>query len=84
MHARRLNLLLSIDGRKFPFHKFYPITPVNGAPHLRVHAPLNGITLHAPLIDVPFFDDFIFQKIVKSLIDQLKGAALLTGVIGYE
>ena len=27
----------------------YPITPLKGAPRLRVHAPLNGITLHAPL-----------------------------------
>ena len=24
-------------------------TPVKGAPCLRAHAPLNGITLHAPL-----------------------------------
>ena len=31
----------------------------------------------------PFFDDYVFQKIVKSLIDPLKGAAPLNGVIGY-
>ena len=34
---------------------------------------------HAP----PFFDDFISEKIVKSLIDPLKGAALLNGVIMF-
>ena len=28
------------------------------------------------------FDDFVFQEIVKSLIDPLKGAAPLNGVIG--
>ena len=27
----------------------YPVTPLKGAPRLRAHAPLNGITLHAPL-----------------------------------
>ena len=27
----------------------YPITPLKGAPRLRAHAPLNWITLHAPL-----------------------------------
>ena len=27
----------------------YPITPLNGAPRLRAHAPLKEITLHAPL-----------------------------------
>ena len=32
----------------------------------------------------PFFDDFVFQKIVKSLIDPLKGAAPLNEVIGYS
>ena len=31
----------------------------------------------------PFIDDFVFQKFVKSLIDPLKGAAPLSGVIGY-
>ena len=31
----------------------------------------------------PFFNDFIFQKIVKFLIGPLKGAAPLNGVIGY-
>ena len=31
----------------------------------------------------PFFDDFVFQKIVKSLIDPFKGAAPLNRVIGY-
>ena len=30
-----------------------------------------------------FFDDFVSQKIVKSLIDPLKGVGPLTGVIGY-
>ena len=32
----------------------------------------------------PFFDDFVFQKIVKSLIDPLEGAAPLSGGIGYS
>ena len=31
-----------------------------------------------------FFDDFVFQKIVKALIHPLKGAAPLNGVIGYK
>ena len=30
----------------------------------------------------PFFDDFVFQKIAKSLIYPLKGAAPLNEVIG--
>ena len=34
--------------RKNPKY-YYPITPFKGAPRLRAHALLNGITQHAPL-----------------------------------
>ena len=37
----------------FCYRKYtYPITQVKGAPCLRAHAPINGITLHALLVSI--------------------------------
>ena len=42
----------------------------------KIRATLKGVC--------DLFGDFVFQNIIKPLINPLKGAASLTGVRGYE